>query len=136
MITGTIVILGSGIFFALATFYLNNKLQLGGVMASAVISIVTALFFKVLPEVFSVFLTTNIPIVAMGGSFIGMASFRIVSKYWIIGISGLFFSIIYLVTGSFFEGFGGSLGTTAAISLAAVYALDKLLPLKAWNTNP
>ena len=127
------IILAGGVCGALITFLLNNQLQLGGVMASSGISMIAAGFFFIFPNMLSPYLTINLPIVIMGASFIGMATLRIVSQLWIIGVSGLFFSLIYLFTGTFFEGYGGSLGSTAAISLCSVYALDqlkdKILPL-------
>ncbi|MUP41008.1 hypothetical protein FLP08_00335 [Gramella aestuarii] len=129
------VILISGILFALLTFYLNNRLQLGGVMASAGVSVLTAAFFHFFPELLNAELTNTIPVIAMGASFIGMASSRIIKKYWIIGVAGLFFSFIFLVTGTFFEGFGGSLGTTAAISLAAVCGIFQLGKIPALFKN-
>lgn len=120
------VIIIAGIFGALVTYFLNNKIQLGSVLASALISVLTAGFFFIFPELISKYLTANIPVVVMGSSFIGMATNRVISQYWIIGFSGLIFSVIFLFTGSFFEGFGGSLGTTASISLCSAFALNRL----------
>ena len=119
------LVLLAGISSALITFYLNNRLQMGGVMASSLVSIIPATFFYIFPEILNNYLTENLPLICMGASFIGMATSRIISHYWIIGLSGLFFSGIYLCTGSFFDGFGGSLGTTAAISLGATYSLKQ-----------
>ena len=85
------IVLISGIFGALATFYLNNQLPLGGVMASAGISVVAGGLFYIFPEVLNNYLTTNIPMVIMGASFIGMATSRIIKQNWIIGLSGLAF---------------------------------------------
>ena len=121
------IILISGIIGALLTFYLNNRLQLGGVMASAGVSVVAAGFFYIFPDILNEYLKTNIPIVIMGASFIGMATSRVIRQHWVIGVSGFIFSVIFLFTGSFFDGFGGSLGTTAAISLICVFALRKLI---------
>ena len=120
------IILLSGIFGALVTYYLNNQLQLGGVMASAGISVLGGSFFFLFPDLLNKYLTENIPIVIMGASFIGMATSRIVRKFLLIAVSGFIFSVIFLLTGIFFEGFGGSLGTTAAISLISVLGLKKI----------
>lgn len=114
-----------GILGATFTYFINNKLQLGGVMASSGISVIAGGLFYLFPEFLNPFLTNNIPLVIMGSSFIGMATSRVVKKQWIIAVSGLFFATIYLLTGSFFEGFGGSLGTTAAISLCAAFAINQ-----------
>ncbi len=119
------IIIISGFIAALATFYLNNRLQFGGVMASAAISVLAGGFFHFFPNLFSDYYTTNIPLIAMGASFIGMATSKVISQYWIIGLSGIIFSVLYLCTGSFFEGFGGGLGTTAAISLCSAYVIKE-----------
>jgi hypothetical protein len=118
-----IILLISGVVGAVITFYLNNNLQLGGVMASAGVSVFGGAFFYLFPDLLNPYLTENIPLIVMGASFIGMATFRVIRKNWIIGVSGFIFSVIYLLTGSFFEGFGGGLGTTAAISLGAAYGI-------------
>ena len=124
------IILLSGIFGAMVTFYLNNHLQLGGVMASAGISVLAGSFFFLFPDLLNEYLTQNVPLVIMGASFIGMATSRIVRKLWPIGVSGFIFSVIFLLSGNFFAGFGGSLGTTAAISLISVLGFKKLKEAK------
>ena len=53
----------------------------------------------------------------MGASFVGMVSEKVINNYWILASAGIIFSILYLNTGSYFEGFGGALGTTASISV-------------------
>ncbi|MCP9199946.1 hypothetical protein MKO06_08515 [Gramella sp. GC03-9] len=122
----TTIILFSGSLFALLTFYINNKLQLGGIMASAAISVLAALFFKFSPNLLSPYLTATIPIIAMGASFVGMASSRVIRKYWVIGLAGLVFSVMFLIGSPFFDGFGGSLGSSAAIALGSVYGFKRL----------
>lgn len=119
------ILIISGLAGALSTFYLNNRLGLGGVLASSAISVISAGFFFLLPGLTSSYLTANIPLVIMGTSFIGMASQKLIQNAWVIAISGLLFPVIFLLSGSFFEGYGGSLGTTAAISLSAVYVISR-----------
>ncbi len=127
-----LILLTSGILGAVITYLVNNRLQLGGVMASAGISVLVSLLFLVFPELLSDYLTINIPPIVMGASFIGMATERVIPKLWIIGLAGSIFPVIFLLSGSFFEGFGGSLGTTAALSLSTMYGFNiirkKLLP--------
>ncbi|WP_026934214.1 hypothetical protein [Christiangramia echinicola] len=120
----TLIILVAGVFGAISTFYLNNKLQLGGVLASSLIAVIAGGLFHFFPALLNENLTVNIPLVIMGASFNGMATNRVIKRFWIIGVSGLIFSILYLLTGSFFDGFGGSLGTMAAISIITVYSID------------
>ena len=60
---------------------------------------------------------------AIGASFIGMASSEVLHSYILLFVSGLIFSIIYLNTSRFFNGYGGALGTAACISLIASLSL-------------
>ena len=119
----------AGVFGATSTFYLNNKLQFGGVLASSVVAVIAGGLFYIFPTLLNENLSLNIPIVIMGASFVGMATNRVIKSSWIIGVSGFIFSTIYLLTGPFFEGYGGSLGTIAAISLCSVYSLSGLSKL-------
>jgi len=101
----------------LSTFYVSTKLDHGAVKASAGLSLIVGLFFYIFPELLSNFLTHNIPLAFMGASFVGMVSEKVINNYWILASAGIIFSILYLNTGSYFEGFGGALGTTASISV-------------------
>ncbi|MEH6305900.1 hypothetical protein RYH73_09625 [Olivibacter sp. CPCC 100613] len=111
---------------ATGTFYLNEHLKQGPIRSSAVLSLIVATFFFLFPQLLSPYLTTNIPLVFIGSSFIGMVSTRLISNYFLIGAAGLIFCIVYLNTSSFFHGYGGALGTSAAISLLAVLSLPIL----------
>jgi len=126
----TLIILIAGVFGAISTFYLNNKLQFGGVLASSLLAVIAGGLFHIFPNLLNSDLSTNTPLVIMGASFVGMATNRVVKRTWVIGVSGFIFSVLYLLTGPFFEGFGGSLGTMAAISLCAVYSLEGLTKFK------
>lgn len=119
----SIVIIITGGIAALVTFYININLKLGAVKSSAGISLLGGLFFYFFPGFLNSELSNQLPAVIMGASFIGMASKKVISSYWVIGLSGLIFSIIFSYTSNFFEGYGGSLGTTAAISLCATFIL-------------
>ena len=125
----TIIILIAGVFGAISTFFLNNKLQFGGVLASSLVAVLAGGLFYIFPTFLNENLSLNIPLVIMGASFVGMATNRVIKRSWIIGVSGFIFSIIYLLTGPFFQGYGGSLGTMAAISLCTVYSLSILSKL-------
>ncbi|MEO2063243.1 MAG: hypothetical protein ABGW97_09695 [Christiangramia sp.] len=118
----TILIL-TGILAAVSTYVLNNNLKQGAVRASALLSLLVGLFFYFFPDLFSEKLTQQIPVVFIGGSFIGMVSSRILSSYVLLAISGTIFSILFINSSRFFEGFGGGLGTTAAISLLVSLSL-------------
>ncbi|MEN7548089.1 hypothetical protein AAG747_09215 [Rapidithrix thailandica] len=118
-----LILVTTGIVAALVTFIVNEKLNQGPVRASAIVSLVVGSFFYWFPEELSNELTQNIPIVFIGGSFIGMVSSNIISNYWMIGISGAIFSFFYLNASNFFNGYGGTLGTAACISLLVTLSL-------------
>lgn len=131
----------TGIISAILTYIVNNKYRQGAVRASASLSLLVGLFFYFFPELFSPYLTKNIPIVFIGATFIGMVSSKILSSYLLVGFSGFLFSIIYLNASPFFKGYGGALGTTAAISvlvslsLAVISKSEKLKKIKNYRPS-
>lgn len=131
----------TGIISAILTYVVNNKYRQGAVRASAGLSLLVGLFFYFFPELFSPYLTKNIPIVFIGATFIGMVSSKILPSYLLIGFSGFIFSIIYLNASPFFKGYGGALGTTAAISvlvslsLAVVSKSEKIKKIKKYRPS-
>lgn len=111
------ILIITGITSAVATYVVNNKMHQGAVRASALLSLIVGLFFYFFPNLLSQSLTRNIPLVFIGASFIGMVSSRILSSYILLSLSGLIFSILFVNSSKYFAGYGGGLGTTAAISL-------------------
>lgn len=118
-----LILVGVGFLAAICTFFVNVRLQQGPVRASAVLSLVVALFFRFFPHLAPAYLAQHIPVVFIGASFIGMVSAKVVSGYTLVGVSGLIFSVIYLNTSRFFTGYGGSLGTAACISLLVAISI-------------
>ncbi|WP_113635312.1 hypothetical protein [Nubsella zeaxanthinifaciens] len=118
-----LVYIFTAILAAMLTFYVNHSLKQGAVRSSALLALLVALLFHYVPDILSATLTKNIPVVFIGGSFIGMASKKIVDSYFKLAISGFVFAIIYLNTSSFFNGYGGALGASAGISLLSVLSL-------------
>lgn len=112
-----VILIITGIISAVGTYVVNNKLRQGGVRASALLSLIVGLFFYFFPELLSPSLTRNIPLVFIGASFIGMVSSKILSSYILLSFSGTIFSILFVNSSKYFAGYGGGLGTTAAISL-------------------
>ncbi len=121
------ILIFTGIFGGLLTWFINNHKAKGAVRASALPSLIVGLFFYCFPNLLSEFLTKQIPLVFIGASFVGMVSINIISKWIYVAISGLVFSLIYINTGKFFNGFGGALGTTACISVLVAIGLAKLI---------
>lgn len=112
-----------GMIGATATYFVNTRLKQGPVRASALLTLPLAAFFYFFPNVCSPFITQNAPIVFIGATFIGMVSAQKMSSYIGIALAGLVFTLIYLNTGKFFEGYGGSLGTAACISIVVMLCI-------------
>ena len=112
-----------GIIGAVTTFYVNTRLSQGPVRSSALLTLLVAGTIHLFPDLFSAYLTANIPVVFIGASFIGMVSARQLSTYLGISLAGIIFTLIYLNTSIFFNGYGGALGTSACISLLVVLSI-------------
>lgn len=123
MLTKNIILIAVGIVSPMITFYANDRLRQGPVRSSACLSLIVAGFFYFFPGILNQTLVKNIPAVFIGGSFIGMASAKLVPSYLRLAFAGLIFTIIYLNTSHFFNGYGGALGTTASISLLVTLTL-------------
>lgn len=117
------ILIITGIVAAVGTYLVNNKLQQGAVRASALLSLMVGLFFYYFPDLLSPDLTRNIPLVFIGASFIGMVSSNILSSYILLSLSGIIFSVLFVNSSKYFAGYGGGLGTTAAISLLVSLSL-------------
>lgn len=128
------IYIATAILAAMLTFYVNHHLQQGAVRSSALLALIVALLFHFFPDILSASLTKNIPVVFIGGSFIGMASKKVVDSYLKLAISGLVFALIYINTSNFFNGYGGALGASAGISLLSVLSLP-FFSLKKHLTN-
>lgn len=118
-----LILILTGICGAMATYYVNTRLKQGPVRASALLTLPIAAFCYFFPEILSPYLTKNIPVVFIGSTFIGMVSAQKMSTYTGIAIAGLVFSAIYLNTSRFFDGYGGSLGTSACISILVMLCI-------------
>ncbi|HLV42112.1 MAG TPA: hypothetical protein VKY37_07530 [Brumimicrobium sp.] len=110
-----------GAVAALIAFVLNNNLKMGIVVGSALPSLIFAVLIMAFEPYLPLSFTTEAPVIFYGAAFIGMASNKILSSYILIGISGLLFTFIYLFTSPYFNGFGGALGTTAALCFIPVW---------------
>jgi len=129
------VLILTAIIAAMLTFYVNHQLKQGPVRSSALLSLIVASTLYLFPDLLPAGFAKNIPVVFIGGSFIGMASKKIIDSYFKLAISGLVFAIIYLNTSRFFNGYGGALGASAGISLLSVLSLPFFTPKKHHLTN-
>ncbi len=117
------ILLLVGFFGAMLTFYLNEGVGQGPVRSSALLSLTVSLFFHFFSGAADPYLVKNIPLVFIGSSFVGMVSSRLVSNYWLIGLAGAVFCVIFLNTSRFFSGYGGALGISACISLLSILSI-------------
>lgn len=120
------ILIITGIIGAILTYFVSEKLKQGAVRASALLSIPVGLFFYFFPQLLDSYLTKNIPLVFIGATFIGMVSSEVKVSYIKLGLAGVLFSIIYIYNTNFFEGYGGSLGALALISLLASMGISVL----------
>lgn len=115
-----------GLVAALVAFILNNNFKMGIVVGSALPSLVFALLVMIFEFYLPITFVIEAPVIFYGAAFIGMASNKILSSYYLIGIAGLLFTLIYLFTAPYFDGFGGALGTTAALCFLPVWGFSIL----------
>lgn len=113
----SIIIIITGVLGATLTFYVSEQLKQGVVRASALLSLIIALFFYCFPQLLNAYLTENIPIAFIGASFVGMISSKAFANYGLLTIAGILFGVIYTNQSHFFDGYGGALGTSAFIAL-------------------
>jgi hypothetical protein len=124
-ITHFILLLAGGIS-SIVTFVLQVNFKQGAVRASALIGVLVSVFILLFPKLLSPYLTENLPLVCFGASFIGMVSSKVLSNYFLIGFSGIVFTIIFLNTSTYFHGFGGGLGSAACIGLLVTLSIPIL----------
>lgn len=90
-----------------------------GVKASSFLSLLTALIcrFLILEQTY---LVETLPIIFIGATFIGMVSFKQTSSFVGIAAATLIYCILFFYSSTYFQGYGGVLGTTACVSLLVV----------------
>ncbi|MBU2996415.1 hypothetical protein KO500_08210 [Cellulophaga baltica] len=129
----SVILILTGILGATVTFYVSHSLKQGAVRASALLSLIVGLFFYFFPSLLNVYLTTQIPIIFIGTSFIGMISSEAKKHYGQLATAGVLFSIIYINKNHLFDGFGGALGALAFIALLASLAFSFLFSKVLWR---
>jgi len=118
-----------GVLGATLPYYLHRKFNVEPVKASALPSLIVGLIFYFSPTILSKSLHFHIPILFFGASFVGMVSKKILPGYLQVASAGIIFTLLYLNASSFFNGYGGGLGTAACISVLSLYGIKKIKSL-------
>ncbi|MEO9501794.1 MULTISPECIES: hypothetical protein [Flavobacteriaceae] len=121
-----LIILLTGVIGSVLTYFISTPLKQGAVRASALLSLIVAVFFHFFPNILNSYLTIHIPFVFIGTSFIGMVSSKTNVNYFQLILAGCLFSLIYLHKGDVFSGYGGALGTIAGIALLTSFGFSAL----------
>lgn len=116
----------SGAIAAMLTFVLHDRWQQGIVRASAIVGVAAGLVTLFFPLLISFYFAHYFALVCFGASFVGMVQARVCSSYFLIGLGGAVFTLIFLNASKFVDGFGGGLGAPACIALLIVLALPIL----------
>ena len=125
----TISIYLTSILGAFLTFLVSTKYKQGPVRASALLTLFVASTCSLFSELFSEDIANQIPWVFFGASFVGMTSSKLTRNYTSIIFAGIVFGFIYTVSPTFFNGYGGALGTAACISILVVIGINNLIRL-------
>ena len=107
----------------LLTFYLNNYLEWGAVLASAAVGLAGGLLPYVKPSSESL---KSVAIAIYCGSFVGMASTSLFTEVYYIFIASAISGIFYIYTRGLLIGFGGKLGSVAFSGVLATVLLFML----------
>ena len=118
---GSILILIVSIIAGVLTYVIANILKKGGVLASAIVTLVSGIIFPHLfPEI-----GDKLMLVAACSSYAGMISVKKVAKLWEMLIISIIVGSLFMITISAYVGVGGRLGTIAAISCITWIGLKK-----------
>lgn len=123
-----LIILITSVVAALITYELGTVRNKGSVRASAITGLIFGLPAYFMP---AINITRTgieiIPLAAMGASFVGMSSGKIItSRFW-AALGGAIFSAIFLFSSPVFSGNGGGLGISALIAVIIMIGLKRAL---------
>lgn len=105
---------------AICSYYLNQVLQLGPVLAAALIGTIASFLPNLRPR--SVYLQ-KLPVAIYCGAFVGMSSPKIAAGPGFILAASMFTAIFLIVSKSIMQGVGGKLGTLAFLGVTITYFL-------------
>lgn len=115
-------ILLSAILGSVGAYWISISLNKGGVLGSAIVTLLSGLLFpRFVPEFGS-----TLALVATAGSYAGMISKKNVPNIVEMVFIGGFVGIIFILSSSAYVGLGGRLGTIAAISCFAWLGLKQV----------
>lgn len=109
---------------AMATYYCNHHLQLGAVLAAAVVGLCASFIPSVAPKRT---LLKGAPASVYCGAFIGMSDLRIAQGFEFVLVASFFTAVLLIVSKSVLLGVGGKLGTLAFGGVALTYLLFLLI---------
>lgn len=119
-------ILITAVLGAIGTFLFHNNIKkINPIFASASLTLIVSLLCHCVEDI-NLIPIQQIPYVFIGGSFIGMSTRKKAKSSLNIILASLFFSLIYIKSSQFFQGYGGALGLSACISVLIVITSSKL----------
>lgn len=127
----------TSIVAAIITYELNVNRGYGSVMSSSVVG----LTFGILGLLFGAgnfvgeAAAKSMPFAAMGASFVGMSSRKVIPSHIFIAFGGAIFSFVFLFSSPLFAGLGGGLGITACIAVVATQGLMIFLNMLGRNSR-
>lgn len=105
---------------ALSTYYLNQMLHLGPVLAAAIVGTVAS-FIPVIRR--KPIHLQQLPTAIYCGAFVGMCSPKVASGPGFVLVAGVFTAVFLIVSKNVMTGVGGKLGTLAFIGVLITYLL-------------
>ena len=111
-----IKIVSVSVFGAAATWWINTQLGLGPAVASGIIGLLAALI-----------LPTDLAVATYTASFVGMSSALVLTGLPMALIAGIFVGILFALALPVYQGFGGKLGTIAAVAVLATVVLFNVI---------
>jgi hypothetical protein len=122
-----LILLVVSLLGGVSTYLFSQKLNFSSVLASTLLSLIVALVFLAVGELGQSGLSSKIPVVFIGASFVGMSSVQNLKNIQQVAFASLIFGIVFLSASSLFAGFGGGLGTSAAIGVICNIGLQRIL---------
>jgi len=116
-----LIIILVSVISGVVTYYINHLLNKGPVFASAIVAVTAGL---ILPKLFSNGYT--LALVATCASYAGMSAKTRVASFKEMAFSCILLALIFMGSSNALVGYGGRLGTIAAISVITVWGLKNI----------